>query len=188
MNKIIFFFLLSFVFSSSFAQKNPEGKFCNTLEGRIQFMQDFSASHHDWISRKVERIPPDTQKYLSDEYRDAIETRNESRYQKIVNNPYYFAWRLRNSIEKFQDEAKNGFFKEQGFGVTKKNSHEAEILFYTNLLDRNSDVMENYDDYKIFDNKRTKPYLDSNDSYIRGFSKGVFKIITQKLITCSFKR
>jgi len=188
MNKILFFFLLSFVFSSSFAQKNPEGKFCNTQEGRIQYIQDLSISHHDWILRKVERIPPDTQKYLSDEYRDAIDTRNESRFQKIVNNPYFFAWRLRNSIEKFQDEAKNGFLKEQGYGVFKKNSHEAEILFYTNLLDRNSDVMENYDEYKVFDSKRAKPYFDKSDSYTRGFSKGMFKIAIEKLVTCSFKR
>jgi hypothetical protein len=188
MNKIIFFLLLSFVFSSSFAQKNPEGKFCNTQEGRIQYIQDLSISHHDWILRKVERIPPDTQKYLSDEYRDAINTRNESRFQKIFTNPYYFAWRLRNSIEKFQDEAKNGFLKEQGYGVIKKNSHEAEILFYTNLLDRNFDVMENYDAYNKFDSKRAKPYFDTSDSYTRGFSNGMFKIAIDKLVTCSFKR
>ena len=188
MKKIILLILLTLTFNVSYAQKKPEGKFCNTQEGRIQYIKDFSTSSHDWILKKVERVPPETEKYISDEFRDSIAARNESRYKKVVNNPYFFAWKLRDSIDKFQDEAKNGFPKEQGYGIFKKNSHEAEILFYTNLLDKNSDVMENYDEYKIFDNKRTKPYLDLNDSYSRGFSKGILKIVIQDLIVCSFKK
>ncbi len=184
MKKTILLLLLTFTFNVSYAQKKPEGKFCNTQEGRIQYIKDYSTSSHDWILKKVERVPPETEKYISDEFRDSIATRNESRYKKVVNNPYFFAWKLRDSIQKFQDEAKNGYFHKGNI----KNSHEAEILFYTNLLDKNSDVMENYDEYKIFDNKRTKPYLDSNDSYSRGFSKGILKIVIQDLIVCSFKK
>jgi hypothetical protein len=59
---------------------------------------------------------------------------------------------------------------------------------YINILDRNSDVIENYDEYKVFDSKRAKPYFDKSDSYARGFSKGMFKISIEKLVTCSFKR
>lgn len=187
MKKIILSTLLLITFNASYAQKNPEGKYCNTQEGRIQYIQDFSTLHHDWILRKVERVPPETQKYLSEEFRDAIRTRNESRYKTVINNQFYFAWKLRKSIQEFQDEAKNGYLNELGYGSLKKKSHEAEILFYTNLLYRNSEVMESFDEYKIFDNRRTKPFLDSNDSYTRGFSAGTLKIVIQKLINCSFK-
>ncbi len=190
MKKLLIFLTLLFVFNLSYGQsKRPEGKTCNSREGRIQFIQDFSSTYYDWILKKVERVPPDIEKYLSEEFRDSIDTNNESRYQKVVNNQYYFPWKLRESIQKFQEEVKNGYVRQVGYGSFKKDPHESETLYYINLLNRSSDVFEKYDEYKIFDNRRPKPYFDNKgDGYKRGFSPGIYKIVIEDLISCSFKK
>jgi hypothetical protein len=167
----------------------PEGKSCNSQTGRIQFIQEFSSTYFDNLLRNVERVPPDIEKYLQDEYQDSIRLKNESRYQKVVNNQYYFPWKLRDSESKFRDEVKNGFIRELGYGSFKKNPHESEIIYYINLLYKVSDVLESYDEYKIFDRQRSKPFLDPNkDSYLRGFSKDIYKIVIQDLVSCYFKK
>ena len=190
LKKIFIFLSLLFVFNLSYSQsKKPEGKSCNTREGRIQYIQDFSSTYYDWILKKVERVPPDVEKYLSDEYRDSLDTRNESRYQKVVNNQYYYPWKLRESIQKFQEEVRNGFIRQFGYGSFRKDPHESEVLYYVNLIDRGSDVLENYDEYRIFDKRRSKPYFeDKDDGYKRGFSPSMYKLRIEDLISCSFKK
>ena len=116
----------------------------------------------DWILQKVERVPPDIEKYLIEEYRDSILSKNESRFQKVVNNQYYYPWKLRESIQKFQDEIKNGYIRQSVFGSVKRDSHESEILYYINLIYRHTDIGENYDSYRIFDRTRQTPYFNSN--------------------------
>ncbi len=125
---------------------------------------------------------------MSDEYRDSLDTRNESRFLKVVNNQYYYPWKLRESIQKFQEEVRNGYVRQLGYGSFKKDPNESEILYYINLIDRGSDVFENYDEYKIFDNKRPKPYFNEGDLYKRGFSRGLYKRVIEDLISCSFKK
>ncbi len=190
MKKLFVLLTLLIVFNQSYSQsKRPEGKFCNTFDGRIQFIQDFSSTYFDNLLLKIERVPPDIEKYLSEEYEDSLRTRNESRYQKVVNNQYFFSWKLRESEKKFKEEVKFGLSRVSGFGFGKKNIHESEIIYYTNLLDKVSDVLESYDEYKIFDRQRSRPYLDpSKDTYLRGFSKGIYKIVIEDLISCSFKK
>jgi hypothetical protein len=190
MKKFLLFLTLLFVFNHSYSQsKRPEGKSCNSREGRIQFIQDYSSTYYDWILKKVERVPPDIERYLTEEYRDSILSENNSRFQKVVNNEYYFPWRLRDSIQKFNEELRNGYVRQLGYGSFKKDPHESEILYYTNLLFKSSDVIESYDEYRIFDRRRQKPYFDGkDDGYKRGFSRGIYKVVIEDLISCSFKK
>jgi hypothetical protein len=190
MRKLLIFLSLLIVFNVSYGQsKRPEGKSCNTREGRIQYIQDFSSTYHDWILKKVERVPPDIEKYLTEEYKDSIQSNNQSRFSKVVSNPYFYPWRLRESIQKFQEEVKNGFIGQLGYGSFKKDPHESEILYYSNLLYKNSDISEKYDEYRIFDKTRKNPYFDSNkDDYMRGFLPGIYKVVIGDLISCSFKK
>lgn len=186
--------VLVFLFSWSgivLSQTNPrpEGKSCSTLEGRLEYIQKFTSNYYDWLNKKVERIPPDTEKYLSQEFKDSVSTNNQSRYSKVVSNEYYFPWRLRESIEKLNEESKSGFQKVSGWGVGKKPPQESEMIYYTNLLDRNSDVYDRYGEYSDFDRKRKQPYLsEKEDGYRIGFSKGIYKTVLQDLIECSFKK
>lgn len=190
LKKIFIFLSLLLTFNFSLSQPFvPKGKLCDTREGRIQHIQEISAKQFDWILQKVERVPPDIEKYLIDEYLDSINTRNESRFQKVVSNQYYYPWQLRESIQKFQEEVKNGFTKQIGYGSLKKLPHESEILYYTNLLHRHTDVGENYDSYRNFDRTRQTQYFNSNkDDYMRGFSPGIYKKVIEDLISCSFKK
>jgi hypothetical protein len=191
MNKVIkvLLWLTLFIFGHSYSQPNLESVSCNTRDGRIQYIQDYSSKYFDWILKKVERVPPDIEKYLSEEYRDSIDTKNESRFQKVVNNPYYYPWKLRESIQKFQDKVKHGYVRQNMYGLTKRDPHETEILYYIYLLHGSSGVIENYDEYKLFDRKRQKPYFNSTeDDYKRSFSRGIYKIVIDGLISCSFKK
>lgn len=167
----------------------PEGKFCSTQEGRLDYIQKFTSNYYDWLLKKVERIPPETEKYLSQESKDSISTGNQSRFSKVVSNQYYYPWRLRESIEGLIEESKSGFQRVSGWGVSKKSPQESEMIYYTNLLDKNSDVYERYGEYSDFDGKRKQPYLSqTDDGYKIGFSKGIYKIVIQDLISCSFKK
>ena len=190
MKKFLLFTFLLFLFNISYGQsKPPEGKFCNTREGRIEYIQDFSSKYFDWILQKVERVPPDIEKYLFEEYRDSLETKNESRFDKVVSNPYFYPWRLRDSIQKFQEKVKDGYGRQNMYGSTKKDPHESEILYYMYLLNGSSDVIEKFDEYRLFDRKRQKPYFNTNqDDYKRGFSRGIYMIVVNNLISCSFKK
>ena len=189
MKKIFVFLSLTFVFNLSFSQTFPEGISCDTRDGRIQYIQDYSSKQFDWILKKVERVPPDIEKYLSEEYRDSKDTKNESRFQKVVNNPYYYPWKLRESIQKFQDKVKNGYVRQNMYGSTKKDPHETEIQYYLYLLDGSLDVIDKFDEYKIYDNKRPKPYFTSHEySTTRIVSRSLHWIVINGLISCSFKK
>ena len=169
--------------------QKPEGKFCSTQEGRLDYIQKFTSNYYDWLLKKVERVPPETEKYLSQEFKDSVSTNNQSRYSKVVGNEYYFSWRLRESIEKLNEESKTGFQRVSGWGVGKKLPQESEMIYYTNLLDKNSDVYDRYGEYSDFDGKRKQPYLSQKDDSFRiGFSKGIYLIVIQDLISCSFKK
>ena len=91
------FVMLLGILGQVFGQTNPrpEGKFCSTQEGRLEYIQRVTSDYYDWLLKKVERVPPETEKYLSSEFKDSVETKNESRYQKVVNNQYFYPWRLR---------------------------------------------------------------------------------------------
>jgi hypothetical protein len=189
LKKLFIFLSLNFVFNLSYSQTFPEGVSCNTREGRIQYIQDYSLKHFDWILKKVERVPPDIEKYLSDEYRDSLKTKNESRLQIVLNNPYYYPWKLRESIQKFQDKVKNGYKGQNIYGSIKKDPHETEIRYYSYLLHGSSDVIDKFDEYKIFDNKRQKPYLNSDEDDNKRFvSRSLLWIVIDGLISCSFKK
>ena len=63
------------------------------------------------------------------------------------------------------------------------------MIYYINLLDRNSDVYDRYGEYSDFDGKRKQSYLSQkDDSYRIGFSKGIYSTVIQDLISCSFKK
>ena len=166
----------------------PEGKSCNTLEGRLEFIQNFTSSYFDWLLKKVERVPPETEKYLSEEYKDSISTQNESRFQKIRSNQYFYPWRLREKYTQLSEESKNGYRKETSWGMNKNNPQESEMIFYTNLLDKNYDFLESVSYYQKYDETRKNPYLVSSDSYKIGLTGGIYKIVIQDLIKCSFKK
>ncbi|QWD76640.1 hypothetical protein ICV32_02965 [Polynucleobacter sp. MWH-UH24A] len=187
-NRLLIFISLIFVFNSSYGQvKKPEGKFCNTFDGRIEFVQNLIPSNYDWLLFKVENIPPDTEKYISTEYKSSLETRNESRFNKIVSNEYFYPWKLRDSYKSLISESKNGFFRIHGIGSSTKSKHESEIIFYTNLFEINYEFLDSLDEYRNFDNRRNKPYL-SGDSYRIELSKLNFNRTIQSLIKCSFQK
>ena len=192
--KNIYSLLLVFILSwsglvMSQINQRPEGKSCSTLEGRLEFIQKFTGSYYDWLLKKVERVPPDTEKYLSQEYKDSVSTNNQSRFSKVVSNEYYYPWRLRDGIEKLNEESKTGYQRVSGWGVSKKSPQESEMIYYINLLDRNSDVYDRYGEYSDFDGKRKQSYLSQkDDGYRIGFSKGIYSTVIQDLISCSFKK
>ena len=167
---------------------HPEGKSCNTLEGRLEYIQNFTSSYFDWLLKKVERVSPETEKYLLEEYKDSISTGNESRYQKVTSNQYFTPWKLRESFNKLSEESKTGYKREIGWGMNKNNPQESEMIFYTNLLDKNYDLLESISYYQKYDRTRKNPYLGSKDSFNIGLTGGVYKIIIQDLIKCSFKK
>lgn len=187
--KTIFFIIFISLSGQALSQKSrPEGKLCNTLEGRLEYIQTFTSSYHEQLMRKVERVPPDVEKYLSDEYRDSISTGNESRYQKIVNNQYYYPWKLRESHTLLVDESKTGYQKISGWGMSKRNPQENEMIFYTNLLGKNYEFLDSISSYQKFDSTRKTPYLITSDYYTIGLISGIYKTVIQDLIVCSFKK
>ena len=188
LKKIFIFLSLLFVFNFSYSQsKKPEGKSCNTFDGRIEFVQNLVTSNYDWLLLKVENIPPETEKYISTEYKSSLETRNESRFNKVMSNEYFYPWKLRNSYKSLISESKTGFLRIHGIGSSTKSKHESEIIFYTNLLETNYEFLESLDEYRIFDNRRNKTYL-SGDSGRIVLSKLDFNRSIQSLIKCSFQK
>jgi hypothetical protein len=184
---VILIFTLLFSNFSHSQLKRPEGNSCNTFDGRIEFVQSLVSSHYDWLFKKVENIPPDTEKYISMEYKNSLETRNESRFNKLVSNEYYYPWKLRDSYKSLILESKNGFTRIYGIVHSKKSKHESEIIFYTNLLEINYELLDSIDEYRKFDNRRNKPYL-SGDSNMIELSKLDFNRTIQSLIKCSFQK
>lgn len=188
-NKFFIFISLFFIFDLSYSQlKRPEGNSCNTFDGRMEFVQSLVNSNYDWLFKKVENIPPDTEKYISMEYRSSLETRNESRFNKIVSNEYYYPWKLRDTYKSLIELSKSGFTKIHGNFPLNKSKHESEIIFYTNLLEKNYEVLDSIDDYRKFDNRRNKPYLSPGDSNMIELSKLDFNRTIQSLIKCSFQK
>ena len=107
MRKIFTCLVLVLWVNSSYGQvfSKPEGRSCSTLDGRIEYLTKVSSEYYDWLLKKIERVPPDTEKYLSQEYRESLETRNEVKYNNVVSNKFFYPWKLRNSIQKFVDES-----------------------------------------------------------------------------------
>ena len=106
----------------------PEGASCNTREGRLKYATDYTnVVYGIWLER-VERVPPETERYLEAEYADVMKTRNEQRYQMLVRNPYYPAWRLRTEVSKVVNLARTGentwqpeFDTKSGFCLVPQN-------------------------------------------------------------------
>lgn len=188
LNKFFIFLSLIFIFNPSYGQLNkPEGSSCNSFDGRMEFIKNLVISNYDWLLLKVENVPPDIEKYISTEYKSSLETRNESRFNKIVSNEYFYPWKLRNSYKSLISESKIGFSRIHGIGSPTKSKHESEIIFYTNLLESNYEFLDSIDEYRNFDNRRNKPYL-SGDSYRIEISKLTFNRTVQSLIKCSFQK
>jgi hypothetical protein len=193
MKKIIFTtsFLCCLLVGEVFGQTNqkPEGKYCSTQVGRFEYVEKFTSDYYNWLTKKIERVPPDVEKYLTSEYEDSINIRNESRLKTVMENQYYYPWKLRKSIQNLTEESISGYGKVSGWGFNKKNSHENEILFYTNLLGKNFEISEKFDEYQRFDEKRKKPYLKPyEDSFTFTLYKGTYLIVIQDLIRCSFQK
>jgi len=191
MNKILIVIFSSFWMGLSYGQDLPklEGKFCSTQEGRLEYINIVSSGYFDWLLKKVERVPPDTEKYISTEYKDSLDTKNEVKYNNVVSNKFFFPWRLRESIGNFVIESKDGFQKVRFSGGIQMNPQESEMIFYTNLLEKYYDISEEFDTYRRFDRDRKPKVLnDQNETYIFTFKKGMYKRTIQDLIKCSFKK
>jgi hypothetical protein len=146
-----------------------------------------SSEYYDWLLKKIERVPPDTEKYLSQEYRESLETRNEVKYNNVVSNKFFYPWKLRNSIQKFIDESKDGYKRLNLYG--SRNPQESEMIYYTNMLEKNFVVSEDFDTYGRFDRGRKPKVLnDEKDSYTFSLYKGGYGLIIEDLIKCSFKK
>jgi hypothetical protein len=189
---LILTIFLSFLISSKvYSQNNsrPEGKSCSTQEGRLDLIKNSTTHYYDWLLKKVERIPPETEKYLSLEYKESLDTRNEVKYNNVVSNKYFYPWKLRNSIQNLVNESQDGYKRLNLFNLGQNNSQESEMIFYTNLIEKNFNVSEEFDNYVRYDRSRKPRVLnDEQDSYKFTLYKGLYKSLIQDLITCSFKK
>jgi hypothetical protein len=167
----------------------PEGKFCSTHEGRLEYISKISSEYYDRLLKKIERIPPDTEIYISQEYRDSLETRNEVKYNNVVSNKYFYPWILRNSVNKLIEESKDGYSRTRFQSIPQSDPREIEMIFYINLLDKNFDVKENYDIYSRFDRGRKPRVLnEEQDPFIFSLMNGGYQLVIKDLIRCSFKK
>ena len=191
MKKILTILVLGLWVTSSYGEvfSKPDGKSCTTLEGRLEYINKVSTEYYDWVLKRVERVPPETGKYISEEYKDSLDTRNEVKYNNVVSNKFFYSWKLRNSIQNFVDESKDGYKKLNLYNIGEKNSQETEMIFYTKLLEKNFNVSEEYDSYERFDRNRKPRVLNGEkDSYTFSLYKNGYGLIIRDLIKCSFKK
>ena len=191
MRKIFFtLFLVCLSFPTlSQINKKPDGKSCTTQEGRLEYINKLTSQHYDWLLRKVERVPPDIEKYISSEYTDSIETRNEVKYNNVVSNKFFYSWTLRNSINKLIEESKDGYSSVKFQSSLQSDPREIEIIYYTNLLNKNYDVKESYDTYGRYDrNRKPRVLNEEKDSFTFSVWSSTYQMIIQDLIRCSFKK
>ncbi|MBU3606865.1 hypothetical protein [Polynucleobacter nymphae] len=191
MKKILVTLFFGLWVTSSYGEpfSKPEGKACTTLDGRLEYINKLTSQYYEWLLVKIERIPPETEKYISLEYKESLETKNEVKYNSVTSNKFFFAWQLRNSIQKLIDESKEGYKKQNLYNMGQKNPQESEMIFYINLLAKNSDVAEEFGAYSRFDrNRKPKVLSEEKDFYTFSFYKNGYKIVIDDLIRCSFKK
>uniref|UniRef100_UPI004048D508 hypothetical protein n=1 Tax=Polynucleobacter sp. TaxID=2029855 RepID=UPI004048D508 len=191
MKKILLMIFCCTWVNFSFGQEVPklEGKNCSTLDGRLDYINKLSKVQFDWLLKKVERVPPDIEKYISLEYQESIDTRNEVKYNNVVSNKFFHPWKLRNSIKNFETESKEGFRRIRYGDSNQITNHKFEMFFYTNLLEKYYIVSEEFDTYGRFDRGRKPKVLDDQkDSFTFALLKGMYISKIQDLIECSFKK
>ncbi len=171
---------------SSAESARLKGKSCTTPEGRLEYIKQFTSKHYDWLLKKVERVPPDIERYISSELRDSFNTSNETKFNLVVSNKFYYPWKLRDSIQQLITESKEGYSKLGMF-----NLPENEIIFYTNLLEKNFKISTEFSEYVSFDNRRKPRVLndpDQNIFFTFSLNETLYTSIIQDLIRCSFKK
>ena len=191
MRKILVTLLFGLWVTSSYSEpfSKPEGKACTTLDGRLEYINKLTSQYYGWLLLKIERVPPETEKYISLEYRESLEANNEVKYNNVTSNKFFPAWKLRNSIQKLVDESKEGYKKQNLYSMGQKNPQESEMIFYVNLLEKNSDVSEEFNAYSRFDRSRKPKVLgDDKDFFTFSLYKNGYKIVIDDLIRCSFKK
>ena len=161
---------------------------CNSLDGRLEYIRKVSNHYYDWLLDKIERVPPDMEEYISNEYKASLKEKNEVKFNNVTSNKFFRAWNLRNSIKEFIDASNNGYQKLILFDILHPKPKQSEMIFYTNLIEKNYEISSKFDDYWIFDSSRYLRVLVSENSMFT-FSnyKYGYSSLIHELIKCSFK-
>lgn len=160
---------------------------CDSLDGRLEYIRKVSNHYYDWLLDKIERVPPDMEEYISNEYKSSLKEKNEVKFNNVTSNKFFRAWNLRNSVKEFIDESNNGYQKLILFDMFPPIAKQSEMIFYTNMIEKNYDISDEFDEYLTFDRSRSPSVFDTNSYNSFYYYKGGYSILIHELIKCSFK-
>ena len=161
---------------------------CNSIDGRLEYIKKISTHYYDWLLDKIERVPPDMEEYISNEYKASLEQKNELKYKNLTSNKFFRAWKLRNSIKNLIEESNGGYQKLVLINVINSKSRQFEMIFYTNLIEKNYEISHEFDDYWLFDSSRSPRALVADVSNLTFYAYKVgYSVLIHELIKCSFK-
>jgi hypothetical protein len=162
---------------------------CDSLDGRLEHIRKVSNHYYDWLLDKIERVPPDMEDYISNEYKASLEELNSVKFDNVTSNKFFRAWNLRKSIKEFIEESNDGYFRLTPFNAMHSKSKEFEMIFYMNMIEKNYDISDEFDEYEAFDRNRSPRVFDSTASIPTSFTayKLGYSTLIHELIKCSFK-
>jgi hypothetical protein len=138
--------------SATLEQLNPESKLCKTFVGRTQYLSEIIKAYEVESLGKIESIPSESSDYLAKEYKAAIDSHSEARFNLLQSNKYYQAWRLASSVNELKDKANQSYW----FYNNKKKS---EVMKYVAVIEAQHAVREQFSEYERFDSMRTPSVL-----------------------------
>ena len=155
----------------------PREKYCKTEAARKQGFAMYMREILE-LRNKIEAVPPDTARYLEDEYRAAIFPPNEQRYALVTSHPFFPVWRLRKALEAVEaNKTPNAFLP--------LSNRAREVDHYVTVLELVVKVAEAFDEYARLDSRRQPRVLSKDETFGWAFKLPVYKTFFHDLAVCA---
>tara|TARA_B100000809_G_scaffold16652_1_gene14938 strand:- start:152 stop:793 length:642 start_codon:yes stop_codon:yes gene_type:complete len=158
---------------------------CESKDDRLEFVREMRVGYQKDLLDYIEKVPPETARYIAEELRRALRSRNEGLFERVARNEYYHAWQLWEAYDALE-EIDPPIKKMQS---TPAQSLREEVVFYYELTTESREFLAQALEYKHFDETRVRPLIPNDYNFYRRYllNQSDFEFNLKLIIQCAIE-